>query len=41
VARIETAFTATLGVAIGRVVFIPGRSGGAPLATIVVCPSLA
>jgi Mn2+/Fe2+ NRAMP family transporter len=41
VGRIETAFTATLGVAIGRVVFILGLSGGALVATIVVCLTLA
>ena len=41
VTRIETAFTATLGVAIGRVVFILGLSGGALVATIVVCLTLA
>jgi Mn2+/Fe2+ NRAMP family transporter len=39
--EIETAFTATLGVAIGRVVFAFGLSGGALVATIVVCLTLA
>lgn len=38
---IETAFTATLGFAIGRVVFVLGLSGGALVATIVVCLTLA
>ena len=41
VAQIETAFTATLGPAIGRAVFILGLSGGALVATIVVCLTLA
>jgi Mn2+/Fe2+ NRAMP family transporter len=39
--EIETAFTATLGVVIGRVVFALGLSGGALVATIVVCLTLA
>jgi|HubBroStandDraft_1064217.scaffolds.fasta_scaffold57042_2 Mn2+/Fe2+ NRAMP family transporter len=41
VAQIETAFTATLGPAIGRAIFILGLSGGALVATIVVCLTLA
>ncbi len=41
VPQIETAFTATLGPAIGRAVFILGLSGGALVATIVVCLTLA
>jgi len=41
VPEIETAFTATLGVVIGRVVFVVGLSGGALVATIVVCLTLA
>ncbi len=41
VLQIETAFTATLGPAIGRAVFILGLSGGALVATIVVCLTLA
>jgi len=41
VAQIETAFTATLGPSIGRAVFILGLSGGALVATIVVCLTLA
>jgi hypothetical protein len=41
VAQIETAFTATLGPAVGRAVFILGLSGGALVATIVVCLTLA
>ena len=39
--EIEIAFTATLGVVIGRVVFVLGLSGGALVATIVVCLTLA
>jgi hypothetical protein len=41
VAQIETAFTATLGPAIGRAIFVVGLSGGALVATIVVCLTLA
>lgn len=41
VARIETAFTATLGMVAGRVVFVLGLSGSALVATIVVCLTLA
>jgi len=41
VVEIETAFTATLGPAIGRAVFVLGLSGGALVATIVVCLTLA
>jgi Mn2+/Fe2+ NRAMP family transporter len=41
VAQIETAFTATLGAAIGRAIFVLGLSGGALVATIVVCLTLA
>jgi hypothetical protein len=41
VPQIETAFTATLGAGIGRAVFILGLSGGALVATIVVCLTLA
>jgi Mn2+/Fe2+ NRAMP family transporter len=41
VAQIETAFTATLGPAVGRAIFILGLSGGALVATIVVCLTLA
>jgi Mn2+/Fe2+ NRAMP family transporter len=41
VVRIETAFTATLGMAAGRVVFVLGLSGSALVATIVVCLTLA
>lgn len=41
VAQIETAFVATLGTAIGRVVFILGLSGSALVASIVVCLTLA
>jgi Mn2+/Fe2+ NRAMP family transporter len=41
VPQIETAFTATLGAMIGRVVFILGLSGSALVATIVVCLTLA
>jgi Mn2+/Fe2+ NRAMP family transporter len=41
VTEIETAFTATLGVSIGRAVFVLGVSGGALVATIVVCLTLA
>jgi Mn2+/Fe2+ NRAMP family transporter len=41
VGRIERAFTATLGAAIGHGVFILGLSGSALVATIVVCLSLA
>jgi Mn2+/Fe2+ NRAMP family transporter len=41
VAQIEGAFTATLGVSVGQVVFILGLSGGALVATIVVCLTFA
>ena len=41
VADIETAFTATLGTAFGRVVFVLGLTGSALTATIVVCLTLA
>jgi Mn2+/Fe2+ NRAMP family transporter len=41
VMQIETAFTATLGAAIGRVVFTLGLSGSALVASIVVCLTLA
>lgn len=41
VPQIETAFTATLGIAVGRTVFILGLSGAALVATIVVCLTLA
>ena len=41
VGQIETAFTATLGAAIGRAIFVLGLSGGALVATIVVCLTLA
>jgi Mn2+/Fe2+ NRAMP family transporter len=41
VAEIETAFTATLGGAAGRVIFVCGLSGGALVASIVVCLTLA
>jgi Mn2+/Fe2+ NRAMP family transporter len=41
IAEIETAFTVTLGAGIGRVVFALGLSGGALVATIVVCLTLA
>jgi Mn2+/Fe2+ NRAMP family transporter len=39
--QIETAFTATLGAAVGRVVFALGLSGGALVAAIVVCLTFA
>ena len=39
--EIETAFTATLGMVSGRLVFVLGLSGGALVATIVVCLTLA
>jgi Mn2+/Fe2+ NRAMP family transporter len=41
VAQIERAFTATLGATVGQVVFILGLSGGALVATIVVCLTFA
>jgi Mn2+/Fe2+ NRAMP family transporter len=41
VAQIEIAFTATVGAEMGRAVFILGLSGGALVATIVVCLTLA
>ena len=41
VPQIETAFSMTLGPAVGHVVFILGLSGGALVATIVVCLTLA
>lgn len=41
VREIETAFTATLGPAFGRVVFIFGLTGSALTATIVVCLAMA
>jgi len=41
VPEIEDAFTATLGIAVGRIVFVLGLSGGALVATIVVCLTLA
>jgi Mn2+/Fe2+ NRAMP family transporter len=41
VPQIETAFTATLGFAAGRIVFVLGLSGSASIATIVVCLTLA
>ena len=41
VTDIEGAFIATLGLAVGRAVFVLGLSGGALVATIVVCLTLA
>ena len=41
VEQIGMAFTATLGAAVGRVVFVLGLTGGALVATIVVCLTLA
>lgn len=41
VPQIEAAFTATLGFTAGRLVFVLGLSGGALVATIVVCLTLA
>jgi len=41
VPEIEAAFTATLGIAAGRIIFVLGLSGGALVATIVVCLTLA
>lgn len=41
VGQIERAFTATLGPALGRFVFVLGLSGSALVATIVVCLTLA
>lgn len=41
VEQIETAFTATLGGTMGNVIFILGLTGGALVATIVVCLTLA